>query len=360
MDDEYKRDVAEALTRIGKNMVDMLRQGMIPKLKIPSRSTGNIVYSDQHRCFVLGNKRMVRSAGNVRHIKKLAQLLRVAYFCKNDLVLPDKHATLRELYYISESWGDLLKFDDQTESDAMLEDLEALSGYPREDMRVTPEDKGSIYGDLVVEYKDPKGVTRRVNCLDTPDGLNVGPRLDEAKIVECNASRVIAIETGGMYDRLVEERAFEKFDCILMHLGGQSSRSARKMLKKLSSEHEIPVYLFTDADPWGMHIAMVIISGSAKAAHINRKLAVPDAEWIGVTASDIIRYKLRTDKLSDRDIRRIQELMKDPRYQEDRWRKELEIWIKIRRKAEQQALAKYGLSYVVDEYLPRKFREIGA
>ena len=106
---------------------------------------------------------------------------------------------------------------------------------------------------------------------------------------------------------------------------------------------------------------MVIKSGSAKSAHINKRLATPPAQWLGVTASDIIQYKLKTDKMRDLDIKRIKELQNDPRYKNNkRLQKELTIWLKLGKKAEQQALLKYGFKFVVEKYLPEKFRELKA
>jgi len=121
----------------------------------------------------------------------------------------------------------------------------------------------------------------------------------------------------------------------------------------LNTELGLPVYIFTDGDPWGMHIAMVICSGSASAAHIPN-LATPDAEWIGIWASDIRRYRLPTEPFNKRDLKRLEELRRDPRYKRGRWKRELELFASLRRKAEQEALNKYGLSYVVDKYLPDK------
>jgi DNA topoisomerase-6 subunit A len=119
----------------------------------------------------------------------------------------------------------------------------------------------------------------------------------------------------------------------------------------------LPVYIFTDGDPWGMHIAMVIISGSANAAHL-RELNTPDAKWSGVWATDIVNYKLPTDPLDVVDIKRLYELQKDPRYQEDPlWQREIKTFLKIKRKAEQEAFSRYGLTYIVDEYLPTKLEE---
>jgi DNA topoisomerase-6 subunit A len=115
----------------------------------------------------------------------------------------------------------------------------------------------------------------------------------------------------------------------------------------------LPVYIFTDGDPWGIHIAMVIISGSANAAHL-RGLTTPEAKWIGVWATDILEYKLPTENLTEYDFKRLKELRDDPRYREELWQREIEIFIKIERKAELEAFSRYGLTYIVDEYLPAK------
>jgi len=106
-----------------------------------------------------------------------------------------------------------------------------------------------------------------------------------------------------------------------------------------------------------MHIAMVIISGSANAAHL-RDLTTPDAKWSGVWATDIVKYKLPTDPLDEIDMKRLYELQKDPRYKEDPlWQREIKTFMKIKRKDEQEAFSRYGLTYIVDEYLPAKLEE---
>ncbi|MFB0514929.1 MAG: DNA topoisomerase VI, partial [Candidatus Bathyarchaeia archaeon] len=48
------------------------------------------------------------------------------------------------------------------------------------------------------------------------------------------------------------------------------------------------------------------------------------------------------------------ELQKDPRYKGELWQRETKKFLKIRKKAEQEAFSRYGLTYIVDEYLPAK------
>ncbi len=105
-----------------------------------------------------------------------------------------------------------------------------------------------------------------------------------------------------------------------------------------------------------MHIAMVIISGSANAAHL-RELTTPDAKWSGVWATDIVDYKLPSDPLTEVDIKRLHELERDPRYGEELWRREIKKFLSIKKKAEQEAFSRYGLTYIVDKYLPTKLKD---
>ncbi|MFP4045788.1 MAG: DNA topoisomerase VI [Candidatus Aenigmatarchaeota archaeon] len=354
-------ELSKQLTEMGKTIVQKVREGEVPYLQIPSRTTSNIKYDEETKCYLLGDRLTKRSAGNIRHVKRLAQMLKVASFCKKELLNSERHVTKRELYYISESWGDKLKFKTQDRSDDLIEDIEAMVGRPREDLKVNPKPAGSIYGDITIRFKNPRGEVMEVNCLDSADGQSIGPRTCEAEIVECNADKILAIETDGMYNRLMEENAHEKFNAILVNLGGQATRATRRIIKRLNEEKDLPAYVFTDSDPWGLHIAMVIIAGSAKSAHINEMLATPDAEWLGVTANDIQEYKLRSDKLRDVDYKRLRELKEDPRYEKDkRLVKELEKWESLGKKSEQQALMTYGFEYVVEEYLPAKLKELGA
>jgi intein/homing endonuclease len=72
--------------------------------------------------------------------------------------------------------------------------------------------------------------------------------------------------------------------------------------------------------------------------------------------SDIVKYKLPSDKLTEVDIKRLYELKEDPRYTDKMWHDELDMFLKIKKKSEQEAFSRYGLSYIVDTYLPEKLK----
>ncbi|EQD63373.1 DNA topoisomerase VI subunit A, partial [mine drainage metagenome] len=98
--------------------------------------------------------------------------------------------------------------------------------------------------------------------------------------------------------------------------------------------------------------------GAIKTAHLSSYLATPSAEFLGVTASDIENYDLPSDHLSEQDVRALQAELTDPRFGTAEWRSEIELMLKNGKKAEQQSLAKYGLNYVTEHYLPEKLAEM--
>jgi DNA topoisomerase-6 subunit A len=339
-----------SLVELGKQVVQSILNQDFPRLEIPDRSTGNITFDPVQGQIVLGSARTMRDSSNIRHVKSFAQLVWVASFAKN-LLESSRTSSLRDLYYSSEAFG--VKFVDQAESDRIVADLESLTGVAREDFGVFPEEHSSVYGQVTMRYTVPGYLGREVDLTVSPDGLPIGPALMTAEPVKTDAEIVLAVECGGMFARLIETRAWERFRAVLVHLGGQPPRSTRRLMRVLHDRLGLPVYIFTDGDPWGMHIAQVIITGSANAAHIEG-LTIPDAKWIGVTPGDINKYSLPCDSMSDADLKRLDELALDSRYTGPEWQQHVRAFREMRRKAEQQAFSRYGMDYVVDTYLTDK------
>lgn len=353
---ENKRESTEAsLKQLGNLIYDQIQNREFPWVMMQSRSTDNIIYDPDLRQYILGSRTMRRHSRNIRHIRPFTQMIWTAWFAK-ELVSMRKTSTLREVYYSARGQQDI-EFSGQQESDNIITDLEVALNKPREDFGIFPEERSAIFGDLTIEYTVPGYEGRRMNLTDHPDGVMVGPALTSSEFVETSADKVLVIEKGAMFTRLVEEKAHERFNAILVHTAGQSPRSTRNIIHRLNRNQGLPVYIFTDGDPWGIHIAMVIISGSANAAHL-RGLATPEAKWIGVWASDILEYKLPTENLTEKDLKRLKELKTDPRYKDEIWQREIDVFLKIEKKAELEAFSRYGLTYIVDEYLPAKLESV--
>ena len=348
-----QNEVINGLHNFGTQIYNQLDQGVFPTINMPSRGTDNIAYDATLRQYILGERNVSRSARNIRHIKPFTQLAWCAMF-SNELTTKRKTSTLRDVYYSAQAYE--MTFTDQQESNNIITDLETLTGFAREDFHIFPEERSAIFGDLDIGYTVPGYEGKTLNLTSHPDGVLIGPALTSSELIHTRADKVIAIEKGALFTRFIEENVHNKHHALLISCGGQAPRQTRSFIRRLHDELNLPVYILTDGDPWGMHIAQVIISGSANAAHL-RELNTPDAVWSGVWASDIIEYKLPTDPLDEVDIKRLYELQKDPRYQNDPiWQKEIKLFLKIKRKAEQEAFSRYGLTYIVDEYLPTKLK----
>jgi DNA topoisomerase-6 subunit A len=352
--EQKKQQVLASLKNLGEQLYTQLSQKQWPSVRMPSRSIKNIRYDKVTRQYILGEHFVKRSARNIRHVRPLTQLTWTGSFV-DELSREGKTSTLRDVFYSAQAYE--MSFADQAESDDIITDLETVLGYAREDFNVFPEERSAIFGDLTIRYTVRGYEGKELNLASHPDGMMIGPALTNSEFAECKSDKIIAIEKGGLFTRFIEERVHEKYKALLIHTAGQAPRATRALIRRLNQELGLPVYIFCDADPWGMHIANVIISGSANAAHL-RELNTPDAKWCGVWASDIVDYKLPSDPLTDLDIKRLYELQKDPRYEGKLWRKEIETFLKVKRKAEQEAFSRYGLAYIVDKYLPAKLKEM--
>jgi DNA topoisomerase-6 subunit A len=364
-EDDLPKIRADALTptvALAEQIYHQLDEGEIPRMRLPLRTKQNLSFQSRDGVWRLGKAMGTRSA---RKLDGALMLLRTFYLVDfiNEMARDKKTSTLRELYYISEAWEDA-KFHSEDESNLLIEDLEVMCERLREDFRLHPEENGaSVIGDLTIKEKNRKGVVKKINCKDDvgDGGYSLPFNVEKEKIefVSTNAKFVIAIECGGMVDRLAENNFDEDQDAILLHLKGQPARSTRRFLKRVTEELKLPVVVFTDGDPWSFRIFASVAYGAIKTAHLSSYLATPSAEFLGITASDIENYELPSDKLSEQDVRALQAELTDPRFGTAEWRSEIELMLKNGKKAEQQSLAKYGLNYVTEHYLPEKLTEMG-
>ena len=347
---------------LARSIYGQLRRGEIPHMRLPLRTKQNIAFQMRDGVWRLGRATGTRSA---RKLDGALMLLRTFFLVDfiNEMAQEGKTSTLRELYYISEGWKEA-KFHAEDESNLLIEDLEVLCERLREDFRLHPEENGaSVIGDLTLRERNRKGVVKKFNCRDdVGDGgyaLPFNVEKEKIELAGTGAKFVVAVECGGMVDRLAENGFDEEHDALLVHLKGQPARSTRRFLRRLNTELHLPVVVFTDGDPWSFRIYASVAFGAIKTAHISQYLATPQAEFLGVTASDIENYELPSDQLTDQDVRALQAELTDPRFQTPEWRAEIELMLKNGRKAEQQSLAKYGLNYVTTTYLPEKLGEMG-
>jgi len=339
--------------------VDKLRK---PELSFPVRSLGNVHYSPKRGYFEIGKERSVRTL-TVNTAKTFAQSLKMMSLSK-ELVETHDFATKRDAYYQSKNWGEA-HFGEQTESDTVMDDIEAMfsvHGVSREQLRFIPDEHGgAVAGELIVNDQDlESGRIERIDCTRFGSGAYSIPSLVEHLTFETEAKFILCIETGGMFQRLQSHKFWSKAHCILVSMAGVPTRATRRFVRRLSDQCKIPVYAFVDCDPYGIsNIYRTLKVGSGNAAHINQFFCVPQASFLGVTPQDIVDYKLPTHPLKPVDVKRARDALKnDPFFKTHKpWATAMSQLIEMGVRAEQQALARWGLNYVIDEYLPRKLRE---
>jgi DNA topoisomerase-6 subunit A len=346
---------------IAKQVCANIDGGYLPNMELPVRSLDNVKYEEPTGYFELGNARKVRTL-TVNTARAFAQTLRVMATSRA-MVEHGDFATKREVYYISKNWGDC-RFDGQAESDAIIDDIEALAslhGLAREQLRIYPESHGgSVVGRLTVVDRNPTtGDLIEIDCANLGSGAYSIPRSVEHLSFRTDARFVLAIETGGMFQRLNNHRFWETANCILVEMAGVPTRATRRFVRLLSDRQKLPVYCFVDCDPYGFaNIYRTLKVGSGNAAQVNRFLCVPQARFLGVTPQDLIDFGLEdaTHPLAATDIKRAQDaLQHDPFIKaHPEWIAAIKQLLQMGVRAEQQALAKWGLNYVIDEYLPRK------
>lgn len=358
---ELDAKTIEVIESVAQQVRANIDTGRLPNIRLPVRSLDNVKYDQAKGYFELGDAHKIRTL-TVNTARAFAQTLRLMATSRT-MVEHDDYATKREVYYISKNWGEC-RFDEQADSDAVMDDIEAVAsahGLSREQLRFYPETHGgSVAGRLVVIDRNAvTGEAVEVDCSNLGSGAYTIPRSAEHLSFRTDARFVLAIETGGMFQRLNNHRFWETAHCVIVEMGGVPTRATRRFIRLLSDKQNLPVYCFVDCDPYGFtNIYRTLKVGSGNAAHINRFLCVPRAKFLGVTPQDIIDFGLQdaTHKLEPTDIKRAQDALENDPFiaAHPQWIAAIKQLLKMGVRAEQQALAKWGLNYVIEEYLPRK------
>ena len=351
-------EVTKKIDDTARKVQNKINKKQKPEVTIPIRALSNVNYDPKLGYFQLKGGKKTRAL-TVNTIKSFAQTLKMMALSK-EVVENDDMATKREAYYVSKNWKDA-RFKEQPESDAVMDDIEAMFMVNREQLGFIPEEKGGdIAGQLIVIDKDQiTGKEIKIDCTKFGSGAYSIPSSVEDLKFETKAKFILAIETAGMFQRLVKHNYWKKANCILVSMGGVPTRACRRFIRRLADDKKLPVYVFTDGDPYGyMSIYRTLKVGSGNAAHINKYFCVPQAKFLGVTPQDIDDYKLPTHPLKDVDKKKIKDVIKnDPFVKEHKeWKKALELLQKKGQRAEQQALAAWGLNYVMEKYLPDKLK----
>jgi DNA topoisomerase VI subunit A len=349
----------EQLKEFGTEIVKQAEKGKNPTITLPLRALSNIVYDKKTKTLILGKKMAERSFFNVAHAKKFLQTVEVASIIKKELVETGKHEHLRGVFYIAKRTipgTNVNIVDDQVESDKSIEDLEVITGLSREQLHVSANKMGSMVGNLVL-----------VDSGDTIDcsklgrgGYSIPSITDELIFKKVNAKYVLYMEKAAIFERLNEDKFWQKNNCLLLTSQGQTTRGIRRLLQRLSEEENLPIYVLTDADSYGWYIYSVIKYGSIALSFAAERLTIPGVKFLGITMDDVMRYDLKKHliKLEDHDLARLKQISEYEWFKDNKdWQRQFKIRKEIKGKVEIQALSTKGISFISEKYLPQKIRD---
>ncbi len=346
----------EYLIGLGKKVLDDINKKENPSIEIPIRALSNVIFDKKSGQLTLGNKTAKRYFFNVAHAKKFMQTLMVASFCK-DLIDEDIHTSIRDMFYnLKRTFPDSNEntFDEQSESDPVIVDIEVALDVLREQLHLTTDRKGIVAGNVVIQD--------RGDIIDWSKlgsgGWSIPSTVEDVDIKKVDAEFVLVVEKNAGFERLHEDKFWQKHKCILIGTGGQPSRGTRLLIQRLNQDHKLPVYVFCDADAYGFYIYSVIKSGSISLAHVSDRIATPSARFIGLTISDVYKYDLKkaTIKAKEVDVARAKELLNYEWFKNPRWQREINLMIEKGIKAEIEALSNKGLRFMSETYLPDKLK----
>ncbi len=354
-----KRTTAK-IEKLAEGVLKAVAGGKNPSLDIPVRSLANVSWSEKRRLVELGSQKQRRYFFNVSMAKKFMQTFLVSEACK-ELIDSGKTTSIRDLYYVTKhTIGDTKQntFDEQDESDPIIEDLEVTVDALREELHLFAARKGSMVGPITI-----------IDSGDTIDLRRMGsggwavPSIVEENVItfrKHEAKYVLLIEKDAVWTRFNEDKFWKRNGCIIVQGGGQPPRGVRRLVQRLHHELKLPVYVLVDNDPWGFYIYSVMKQGSINLAYESMRMAVPDARFVGLSSFDKEKYQLPTNvaiRMDDGDNNRAKQMLAYPWFKKAHWQREIQEMVRSGLKFELEALSRRGISFITEEYVPRKLKD---
>lgn len=355
-----REDTHKKIVTLAHDVADQVKDLNDPGIQIPTRSLSNVAFDSKRGMISMGDNTQCRSFFNLGQAKKFMQTMLIASGC-TELIRQQKTTSIRDLFYHCKHTIEGTKentFDDQSESDPIIEDLEVTVASLREELGLFAEPKGAMVGPMVIE--------------DNGDTIDLGkmgsggwaiPSIVEDHMIKFkrgSAKFILLIEKGAVWRRFSEDRFWEKHKCMIIHGGGQPPRGVRRLLWRMHNELKLPVYVLVDNDPWGYYIYSVVKQGSINLAFESQRMAIPKARFIGMSAFDAQRFDIPnnvTIKLTDQDVRRAKEVLNYQWFASKPWQKEVKKMLSLGVKLELEALSNKDFSFITEHYLPKKLKD---
>ncbi|CAL5422488.1 unnamed protein product [Camellia sinensis] len=318
---------------------------------VPSRSSANQLYVPELDRIVLKDKSSLRPYSSVSTVRKTTITTRILQLI-HQLSTKSIHVTKRDLFYT-----DVKLFQDQTQSDAVLDDVSCILGCTRSSLNVIAAEKGVVVGRLL--FSDNGDM---IDCTKMGmGGKAIPPNIDRVGDMQSDALFILLVEKDAAYMRLAEDRFYNRFPCIIVTAKGQPDVATRLFLRKMKMELKLPVLALVDSDPYGLKILSVYGCGSKNMSYDSANLTTPDIKWLGVRPSDLDKYKIPEQcrlPMTEQDIKTGKDMLEEDFVKKNPgWVEELSLMVKTKQKAEIQALSTFGFQYLSEVYLPLKLQQ---
>lgn len=307
---ELKIDIPKEAKNLAEKMLKDLENSKRPVLEAVKTSLDNSFYNSKVGYLTPGDKR-VKTELNVSSVQKLARVVFILEILLRNLEIGSVN-TKRELYYIAKGLikGNTrykpLDFEDQVESDAIIDFIGDMLEVYREELNCFANDRGgqTFSQQLVVTETLPNG-EKAVIDLSTL-GTSPFQPMNKPQALKLKVKKKIdfclVVESVGTANTLVTMGFTKRNNCIVMGAQGVPSNGVRGWCKLIQEELEIPMYFFGDLDAYTLqNIFRTLKAGSAASLIRNADFSAPDVKFLGVLPEDVRKYDLPHYKVKESD-----------------------------------------------------------
>jgi DNA topoisomerase VI subunit A len=361
--DKRHQEVIKKIKLVMRDISKNITVERMPVLDVPKIGYDNTIWSEEKRMLTIGSKKAQVSPDSIKKIPTFSQYLVMANAVRK-LLDDEMESTIRGMYYatLSTVGDDRIKqkfWNSQENSDDAIKAVELLTGVPREEFSVTSKPKGMISGPITLRVG---GDVIDCNLGSRATSQLIPTNIRDLEIIDVKANFVMVVEKDTVLNNIRKSGFIQKYNAILLTGSGEPDRATRMMVKTLNEVWKKPVVIFTDADPWGLGIALRYKIGSESLSYDSDRLVTPDAKVLGMMFSDIYEYNIpEVARLSatEEDISRASDMKKKPWLNDKKWQKELSLFLQRKEKCELDAFFKHGFRYLSETYIPEKLRHAG-
>lgn len=241
-----------------------------------------------------GDQNFCRAWSNIGQCRTFTSICLVLSFI-HQLLLSMRTTTTREVYYVF-----VTHFRSQSECDRTILDVAKVLGVSRRSLGLSASPKGWFCGCVEITRRGTlpsgKDVSGTIDgtALSSIQGLPItrewierdeegrNEQGVEISVSSKDAKCILVIEKEGVFNRLSEERLYDRFPCIMVTGKGFPDLCTRALVKTLHEELDLPVLGLCDMNPYGISVLSVYFcAGDRMGVDGNYRYSVP-IEWMGL------------------------------------------------------------------------------